>query len=68
MKSSFSLKYTVLNGGWATLEIGHMEKTVTLNISFFRDSLKELAKSAIVQWPYLLPSIYAALNRLLDFR
>lgn len=48
MKSSFSLKYTVLNGGWAVLEIGHMEKAVTLNISFFHDSLKELAQSAIV--------------------
>ncbi len=29
MKSSFSLKYTVLNGGWAVLEIGNMEKAVT---------------------------------------
>jgi len=48
MKSSFSLKYTVHNGGWAVLEIGYMEKTVTLNISFFHDSLKELAQSAIV--------------------
>lgn len=46
--SSFSLKYTVLNGGWAVLEIGHMEKAITLNISFFHDSLKELALSAIV--------------------
>jgi len=48
MKSSFSLKYTVLNGGWAVLEIGNMEKTLILNISFFHDSLKELAQSAIV--------------------
>ena len=47
MKSSFSLKYTLLNGGWAALEIGNMEKAVTLNISFFHDSLKELAQSAI---------------------
>ncbi|MGF7028409.1 hypothetical protein L1283_005218 [Sphingobacterium sp. HSC-15S19] len=48
MKSSFSLKYTLLNGGLAVLEIGNMEKAVTLNISFFHDSLKELALSAIV--------------------
>lgn len=37
----------VHNGGWAVLEIGNLEKTVTLNISFFHDSLKELAQSAI---------------------
>lgn len=48
MKSSFSLKYTVHNGGWAALEIGDVENTVILNISFFHDSLKELAQSAIV--------------------
>lgn len=38
----------VHSGGWAVLEIGDMEKAVTLNISFFHDSLKELAQSAIV--------------------
>ncbi|OFV11193.1 hypothetical protein HMPREF3127_20085 [Sphingobacterium sp. HMSC13C05] len=48
MKSTFNLKYTLFNGGWAVLEIGDMEKAVTLNISFFHDSLKELAQSAIV--------------------
>lgn len=48
MKSSFRLKYTVLNGGWSVLKIGDMEKTVILNVSFFHDSLKELALSAIV--------------------
>lgn len=48
MKTSFSLKYTINNGGWAVLEIGNMEKTLILNISFFHDSLKELAQSAIV--------------------
>ncbi|MGB3106187.1 hypothetical protein [Sphingobacterium siyangense] len=43
MKSSFSLKYMVHNGGWAALEIGDVEKTLILNIYFFHDSLKELA-------------------------
>ncbi len=38
----------VHNGGWAVLEICNIEKTITLNISFFHDSLKELAQSAIV--------------------
>lgn len=47
MKSTFNLKYTVHNGGWAAFEIGDIEKAVTLNISFFHDSLKELAQSAI---------------------
>lgn len=48
MKSTFNLKYTVHNGGWAAFEIGDIEKAVTLKISFFHDSLKELAQSAIV--------------------
>lgn len=48
MKSFFSLKYIVHIGGWAVLEIGDIEKAVTLNISYFHDSLKELAQSAIV--------------------
>ncbi|GAA0882834.1 hypothetical protein GCM10009120_14310 [Sphingobacterium siyangense subsp. cladoniae] len=48
MKSTFSLKYTVHNGGWAVLEICNSEKTITVNTSFFHDSLKELAQSAIV--------------------
>ena len=38
----------VHSGCWAVFEIGDMEKAVTLNISFFHDSLKELAQSAIV--------------------
>jgi hypothetical protein len=47
MKSVFILKYILHTGGWAALEIGNIEKTVVLNISFFHDSLKELAQSAI---------------------
>jgi hypothetical protein len=46
MKSVFNLKYILYNGGWVVLEIGNTEQIIKVNISFFHDSLKELAKSA----------------------
>ena len=41
------IEYKVENAGWATTYIGNGEKTEKFAVSYLRDSLKELANSAI---------------------
>lgn len=42
-----SLNYILKNAGWAVLEISNEEETLSIDISYLHDSLKNLAESAI---------------------
>lgn len=42
-----SLSYILKNAGWAVLEISDGDKTLSFDISYLHDSLKNLAESAI---------------------
>ncbi|MCL6293532.1 hypothetical protein [Jejuia spongiicola] len=43
----FSIEYKITGAGWATVKISNNEKTVTMDVSYLYDSLKELTQSAI---------------------
>lgn len=42
-----SIEYTVLDAGWAIIEISNGDKNVKICASYLHDSLKDLAESAI---------------------
>lgn len=43
----FFIEYNITGAGWATGKIGNNDKTITMEVSYLHDSLKELAQSAI---------------------